>query len=363
MKQVFIMPNNRGISRTLGLVGLLAMLSLLGACEEGPTLQPGNQPVTHGEIEFEIGTYEIRYLELSDESGETFEYPDPVLVFPVVMTNKGTAPFEYRPTHSGQQISEATTPLMYPAPTDPEASFRQNVRSPLNGVYLQWGSLAGQITAPTTIAAGESITDLFLYELPDPSVENWILSIPPTMHRAELPLFLSFRYREPTPTGFRVYPVGTAMEFEGVAFTVTGVTQEYLKLEDVNQGAGYSTTPVLKVAYKVENQTDETVSFDPGHRDLTGRQGAILHSSQQEFQRARFPATAKPEGQLTEAVEIEAGESVEDYAIFERPNSDVPSATFELAASHFGRAGRVRVSLSYEEEEVAQPAEMAENDD
>ena len=353
------MPKFRGITRSLSLIGLLAFFSLLLACEEGPVLQPGDRPQTHGGVEFEIGQYEIRYLELTD-GGETFEYPNPVLAFPIVITNRGEGPFEYRPTHDIQQLSEATTPLIYPAPSDPEADFRQNARTPLSGIRLERGRLSQQVQEVTTLAPGESLTDVFLFELPDPNQERWILSIPPTMHRAELPLFMQFTYREPRPRGPQVHSKGTAIDFDGVTFTVTGVSQEYIKLEDSNQGKGFSTAPVLKIAYTIENKTDEAITYDANHGDLTGRRGALLHSLHQNFNRARFPATVTLEGQKG-STEIGAGESIEDFAIFDRPEQNVESATFELAASHFQRSGRVRVNVSYEREEVAAPEEMQRN--
>ena len=354
------MPDLRGFRYLLVLSGLIALVGIFG-CDEAPELHRADQPATYGGVEVTLGDYSIRYLELTDESGETYEYPDPVLVLPVTLTNKGEDELVYNPTHGTQQMSEASTPLLFPAPSTPEIVLKELTRQPITGVYLERGQVDDQVQRSTTLASGESLTDVFLFELPDPNQEVLILSIPPSMHRANLPIFLRIDYREPTPEGPNVYAIGNSMEFDGVVVTVLEVEQAYIKLEDSSRGKGYSTDPVLKISYEVKNETEETVTFDPSHRDLSGRQGATLHSLHTEFNRIRFPSTATPEGQQGR-VQIEPGESITDFAVFERPQESVESATFELAASHFDRAGRVRVSISYQREDVEKPEEMQASD-
>lgn len=353
------MPMLRGMRSFLLPLALVGMVATLG-CKEEPMLVSASEAAVYGGVEFRLGQYSIQYLELSDESGQTYSYPDPVFVVPLTVANRGEDSIEYRPVHGVGQMSEATTPLLYPAPVvgeDGKVDWATFTRRPISGVNIERGRLAGQQRQARTLQPGDEVTDLYLFGLPERTQSSLVFSVPPTMHRGELPVLLQIDYREPVPQGPKVYAVGEEIDFDGLTFTVTGVSQEFIKVEDTAQGAGYSTEPVIKVAYSIENKTESPVSYDPAHRDVTGRQGALLQSLHTKFNRARFPATATPEGQKNR-VQIAAGETITDYAIFERPDQDVESATFELAASHFGRAGRVRVAFGYEKAEVKQPEEM-----
>lgn len=353
------MPSFRGLRFFLLLPALVGMVAALG-CKEEPSLISASQPAIYGGVEFHLGQYSIQYLELSDEGGQTYAYPDPVLVIPLTVTNRGDDGIEYQPAHGGAAMSEGSTPLLYPAPVagDDGVDWANFKKRPISGVNLERGRVAGQLRQTVTLQPGEDVTDLYLFELPDPAQSSLVFSVPPAMHRGELPLLMQIDYREPEPRGPIVYSVGEGIDFDGLIFTVTEVTQEFIKVEDTAQGTGYSTEPVIKVAYTIENKSDGPVSYDPAHRDVTGRQGALLQSLRTKFNRARFPATAAPEGQKNRT-QIAAGDTLADYAIFERPDQDVESATFELSASHFGRSGRVRVSFGYQKAEVAQPEEMS----
>jgi hypothetical protein len=63
-------------------------------------------------------------------------------------------------------MSELTTPLLYLDP-GAEAKLPPATKTIINGVYLPKGALDGQITRSMSVAAGESLTDVFLFEVPD----------------------------------------------------------------------------------------------------------------------------------------------------------------------------------------------------
>ena len=354
------MPERRGTRFSFFFACLLVVIGGLG-CEESPEIHSSDQPASLGGVQFEIDEYHIRYFELTD-NGDTIEYPDPVLAIGVNITNTGETDFVYNPTHQSREMSEARTPLLFPAPDTPEVDWDEFTPHHISAVHLERGSWDQQLQTSNTLAPNESLTDYFLFELPDPTQRNLILSIPPAMHRGDLPIFIEFTYVESEPEGPPVYSVGDSIDFDDVTFTVTNVEQAYIELEDSSEGEGFSNDPVLRISYTIENNSDESIRFDPAHRDLSGNEGAFVQSLHTSFNRIRFPANTEPVGQQTR-VNIEPGEAIEDFATFERPDERVDSATFMLAAQHFDRSGRVRVSFPYTPADIELPEELQQDDD
>lgn len=354
------MPEFRGM-RFSQLLPCLFVLAVAAGCDEDPVIHPGDQPVTQDGIQFELEDYQIHYLELTDDGGETLEFPDPVLAVGLTITNTGEDEFSYNPSHGAREMSEERTPLLFPGPTDPEFEWEEFTPQYIDGVVLERGHWDQQLQQQTALAPGESVTDYFLFEVPPSHQTNLVLSVPPLLHRGDLPVFLGFDYAEPEPHGPPVHRVGDTIEFDGVTFTVTDVSQEYIELEDASQGEGFSNDPVLKISYTIENNSGETVTFDPNHRDVTGTEGALIQSLDTSFTRVRFPANATPEGQQQSRVDIEPGESIDDFSTFERPSDAVETATYMLPARDFERSGRVRVAFSYEPEDVEKPEELQED--
>ncbi len=352
------MPTPRGIFP----VSLLALVALfLIGCDEKPQVFPADQPALYQGVEFELGTYTIRYLELTDD-GQTYEYPDPVLVVPLTIRNRGESELAYNPTHRNQEMSEASTPLLMPGVAGDEIDWEAFSRRPIPGVVVERGTVEGQRQRSANLAPGEELTDLFLFELPDPDESILFFSIPPTMHRGDLPLFLRINYRQPSEIeGPQVASVGDTLEFDGVSFQVTEVSQTYVRLTEGDRD-GFSSDPVVKVSFTVTNNSDEPVVYSPGHRELSGSRGALLHSLHSEFNRVRFGSSITVQDQVDRSA-IDPGESVEDFALFERPpaGANVGQTTFELGANHFQRSGRVRVAFAYEHEDVEQPEELRAN--
>ncbi len=351
------MPDNRGMRLAILCAALAVCLAVVG-CDEEPVIQPSDSPATVGDIEFQFEDYEVRYLELTGDDGETIEYPEPVLAVSVSVTNVGEDEFVYRPTHDALEMNEAQTPMLYEGPETPEVELEEfTPAQTFVGVRLEAGEWDRQQQDSVNLAAGESVTDTYMFEVPEAAQENLLLTMPPTMHRGEIPAFIQFDYVEPDePEGPMVYAIGDEIEFDGVVFTVTDITQEYVELEE-DDDEGFSSDPVLKIAYNIENISEEPVEFDPGHGDVTGNRGPVVESAEYDFTRTRFSADTDPVGQI-EGAEIEPGESVDDFATFERPDEDVDLATFIFPGSHFDQSGRVRVGFSYEFEEVEEPEEL-----
>lgn len=350
------MPDIRGKRIALVLACLFLSTATLG-CEDEPQVFSGDESAVYGGMQFEVHDYQIHYLELMDDQGQTIEYPDPVLAVGITMTNVGEEAVEYDPTHDSRDLAESRTPLLYPGPDTAEIDWENFSPRHLGGVQLQEGVWEQQQQERTSLAPGDSLSDYYLFELPDEGEDELMLSVPPSMHHGELPVFIRFDYTEPEPQGPPVHSVGDRIEFDGVSFTVTSVSQEYIELEDSSEGEGFSNEPVLKIAYTIENDSDETITYDAAHRDVSGNEGAVVQSLHTSFTRIRFPANATPVGQ-GHRIDIEPGESIESFTTFERPGDPADTATFVLPAKHFDQSGRVRVAFSYEPEDVDEPEEL-----
>lgn len=331
-----------------------AALLFATGCEK-PTIAQGKKASVGG-VEFEIGEFEIRYLEIADTSN-TYEYPQPALVIPLTVKNVGDGDFTYTSTHSTQQQSEAQTPLLYLAPTGENADdLPPETKAMIKGVYLEKGTLEGQVTKNQTLGKGESLSDLLLFEVPD-TATKLILSIPPAMHRKNLPVLFKVDFTPSEAKGPKVHAEGEPVAFGTSEFTVTSSSVEYVKTRDRVQGEGFSSEPLLKVTYKVENKGSAPVSFDPAHRSVGGR-GASLYGKDTTYKRVRFSSNIIVDGQLDGTTMIEPGSSVTDFVLFDRPPEGTSELTFEYPATLFGGSGLGRFGLEYEYKDPPKPKEL-----
>ena len=335
------------------LFAAVAIAATTIACDK-PMVAEG-KAATVGGIEFKLGDHKTQYIEVSDGSN-TYEYPEPALVIGVTFKNVGEGDFTYNPTHATQQMAEAQTPLLYLDP-GPEEKLPPESKTLINGVYLQKGTMPGQVKSNETIKAGAEISDLFLFEVPDEETKNLILSIPPSMHRGRFPVLFRIAYSPQQPEGPSVHAVGEPVAFEVGEFTVTATDIKYVKTKDSAQGEGFSSDPLLKIDYKVTNTSDQPITYNPAHRDVGGR-GAALFGKGQTYKRVKFAATTAVEGQMDGAVQVAPGESVEDFVLFERPAEGAEQLVFEYPASLFGGQGIARVRLEYEHKTPPLPKEL-----
>ncbi len=331
----------------------MAAASVLVACDK-PVVATGTE-ATVGGVKFSVGEYEVRYLEVVD-GANTYEYPQPALVIPVTLTNVGEGDFAYASTHSTQSMAEAQTPLLYIDP-GAEEDLPPESKTVINGVYLQKGTVKGQVTENTSIKKGESLTDMFLFEVPDPSVSKLVLSLPPSMHRGKFPVLFRIPYAAKEAAGPKVYETGEPVALGPAAFTVTGTDVQYVKTTDSGQGEGFSSDPLLRVDFEIKNTSDAPITYRPSHRDVGGR-GASLFGAAESFKRVKFSATTIVEGQKDGAVQLAPGDSVKDFVLFERPTEGTQQLNFEYPAALFGGSGIARVKLDYEYANPPLPEEL-----
>lgn len=333
---------------------MTALAFTIFGCSEDVTVTTPGQTVEVGGVEFAVGDYEIRYLEIYEDD-ETYEYPRPVLAIPVTIKNVGEGNFIYSPSHNSQQMSEASTPLLYLHPGG-EKALPPESKSTINGVFLEKGSPEGQVKNSTTLASGDSIQDVFLFEVPD-AENDLVLSIPPSMHRARLPVLTTFTFVPREAVGPRMYSPGDAIDFEGVVFTLKSAATEFVKLNDPSRGEGFSSDALYKLSFSIENTTDAAVTYDPGH-NAVGARGAALYGKSASYKRVRFSASTKVEGRQSSSVKVEPNATVEDFVLFEPPREEEDSVVLEYPAARFDRAGLARVVIGYTYEEPDTPEEL-----
>lgn len=338
-------------------VGLVGALALGGSgCKEQPKVSQMGQPVEAKGVKLSVDGYAIERPELTSE-GRIHEYDKPVLAVKVTMTNTGDKPFAYKPTHGLGRRVEATTPLLYYAPPE-DKPLPPKKKQVISGVVLEEGSFPAQVQQRTTLEPGQTISDLFLFQVPAEKQADLIFSLPPTMHRGGLPVLFRIPYQYKKPKGPKTYKVGDSVELDGAALTVKSAETTYVKIKHKSEGEGFSSDPLFKVSYTVENTGSEPLTYRPGHRALSGRRVAQLRGGEETYARMKFSPSTEVVGQVAEETTVEPGDSVEDFGIFERPDEGVESLTFEFPATRVDAKGLVRVEIPYEYTEPELPEEL-----
>lgn len=322
---------------------LIGLLLLPSACQQ-PVVSDASAPAKIGGVELALGKAEVRYIELT-AGAEVIQYPDPVLVVPLTVTNSGPDAFTYTPTHGLPQMSEATTPLLYADP-GPEASLPPENKAPIPSVVLKKGQMPGQMTQAKLLQAGEKVQDFLLFQLPPKNVTKLILSLPPTMHREKVPVLFRMGYTPQTPTGRKIHQVGEDIAVGDMSLKVSAHNTEYVKIKSGDK-EGFSNKPLFKISYTITNNSQAAASYDPPHKVQGDIATPRLSNASETFKRMKFDGSVRPEGQLDGKQVIEPGKSVTDYALFEPPGPDAQEIVFEFPAVLFKGEGVARVAIPY----------------
>lgn len=353
---------NRGLTCDIRTLAALAVVALLGAvgCQEGPKVAKMGSSVETGDMNIEVTGYDVRKLEII-EGDRTHEYTDPVMAVDVELTNTGKEAFRYVPNHDSETATETSSSLLYYDPGK-EASLPPEDKRPfrINGVTFEKGDFDEQVDGATKVEPGDSLTDVMLFQVPDEKQADLILSLPPSVHRGGKPVLFRIPYQEKTPEGPTWHGRGDTATLDGVGFSVTEVTTEYAELEPSGDAEkAFSNEPVLKVSYELKNESDSPITYNPGHRTVSGRRGAALFGKDNQFPRVRFSNTSVV-GQQTDSRKIKPGAKLKDFSVFERPGKGLEVLKFEYPASRFEREGLVRFNLPYTYETPDKPEALAE---
>jgi len=355
-------PTDRTTAGRWGVVSLIAsaLALVLSGCQEPPPVVEMGGAAEAGGMEFTVLGYNVVRPELTSEDG-VYEYAKPVLAVTVRATNTGKDSFQYVPDHGGRQMAEASSPLLYYAPEGEEATLPPKEKNPLKAVVLDEGTLEGQMTENRQLSPGDSVTDRYLFEVPDEESAQLIFSVPPTMHRGDKPVLHRVSYSKKQPEGPSIRQLGETLSLDGVSFTLNSATLEYVNLEGGGDDeTGYSTNPLLKVSYSIQNTTDSAIDYRPGHREASGRRPPLLYLGDEQSEtvpRVRFSSDLSPAGQIQGRKTIEPGSTLEDFALYRQPADDVSQLRFEFPGTRFERSGLLRYTIPFDERDVPEPPE------
>ncbi|MEM1348722.1 MAG: hypothetical protein AAGI01_09220 [Myxococcota bacterium] len=341
--------------RSFLMAGIVAPMMLNFAACGGPTVSSAQVPTKVNELTYKVGGYEVRYLELQDGQ-DTIEFPEPVLIVPIQITNNGAQALTYAPTHAIPEKKEATTPLLYKDPGGGELPPAS--KEIVSSVQLGRGTLSGQLTEPKSIGPGETASDLLLFKVPDETTSKLVLSMPPSIHGGTAPALFRFAFTPTEPEGPKVFSVGEEIEFAGAMLTVDGVSLEYVPVKEGGKLSGYSKTPLLKLAYTITHKGEGELEYEPSHRALQGAASPSVKAGQEALKRVQFDAASVLDGQLQQAQTIASGTSVKDYSLFSMPDEGTTQLRVEFPASLFGRKGIARVQVPYEHKMPEKPKDF-----
>lgn len=318
-------------------------LLCLSACGEKPVVATAGTQAVAGGVAFDVGAYDVLYPELHDGTA-TYQYAQPVMVIPITLTNTTKKAVPYSPTHQAASMSEATTPLLYPDP-GAEVELPPQSKIAIPGVILKEGTMPGQLTTPQSIAPGASIKDVLLFQVP-PKVSSLVLSLPPSFHGGATPILFRLPYTPRAPTGPKVSPHAQDIALGDVTLNVSGAVSEYIATDDTANGEGFSSEPLLKVSFTIKNNSDAPLLYDPNHKATAGAISPKLYSDKEgALSRISFGASTAPKGQQVAKVNIEPGESLSDFTVFERPVKSVDSVMLEFPGAVVEQSGLARVKL------------------
>ena len=341
-------------ARIISFTAVVSILCGVAACNS-MKVHPADSSVKQGGMTFKILGYSIEQPNIVERK-RILEYKSPFLAIKLQIKNAGKRPFVYSPTHFSKELTQISTPLLFPKPDKAKPPF--NDIEPLSGVYIEEGTIASQKTSPKTLKSGESVQDIYLFKLPDFEKGRLVLSLPPSMHRGTRPVFFEIPYTYKKPPTPQVHKSGGWIAQNEFEFQLVGTDVAYIELEDQVQGKAYSSEPLLKVTYKIKNTGKDKKTYNPTFRRVRNMPGPTMVTPEgRELKRVDFPITAKPVGQIFKETKIESGQTLTDFSLFERPDIDKKEATFRFLypTTHLDMSRLMRFDTDVQLEEPKPP--------
>lgn len=323
----------------LVLIGLITV----SACKSIPE-GPMGEELRNGNLGVTVTGYELRYLDIEAESGAIQTTSDPILLVFLTLTNHGTTPIRYDTRDAATTAQQAVTPVLFVDPgEDGELSQENNVAVVSLG---QFRYLGDPITGAETILPGTTVEDVLLFEQPPAATTKLRLSLPPTMFgpAVELPAWINIPYTAVEAITLPVVAQGEVIEGDGYRFQVNRSEVSYLPNRD---RSGFVEQPVFSVWYTIENATEEALTYQPPHRNANGETTPSLTAGSTVYSRVLVPAHQGLADQVWQNQELAPGQTLNDYAVFERPPTDISEVQFFFKGHALGRTGQVRIQLPY----------------
>jgi len=324
---------------------------MVTACKK-ETLGEQGSPVQEkgAAVAVTVNGFTAERLELEGPQGPLI-YADPVLALKVTFENKGEAPFLYKPTHADAKTTNLEAPILFKDP-GPEGELRSNIE----GVFLQDQFVPGQQSKEVEMKPGEVIEDLYLFKMPEEESLALVLTVPPVLHGGKGVLKIKVAYKKEAVPPVVVSEMGKAVKLGNATVTVDSAQVTYIELME-NKKKGFSKEPVFKVSYTIKNDGGEPLNYEPLHQQSGSVLAVALHEDEGSgrYMRVRFSADRDVVGQTARRGTIAAGEKLEDFAIFERPPEGVTAVRLLFPGKLLGQTGLMRVRIPYKNEKPKNP--------
>ena len=316
------------------------------------------EPVRDGDaaIAVTVTDASVKKVTLDTDTGPLL-FETPVLAVSLKFENLGEADHFYQPRHADDKAVNIQEPLLF-VRSGEDAKLTTNITS----VRLGGGLMPEQQGAGVKIKPGSSLSDVYLFTVPAEEKLSLVLTVPPSMHGGEKMLHINIPY---TKNELPEEPVGAIkdeIELDGIKITVSGAETTWVPLKHERDGKGFSSDPVFKVSYTVENAGEGDLRCSPNHAN-SGT--AVLSPSLKEvggqstYRRIRFGSSTEVPGQIEGDVTVGAAKSQEDFALFERPPKGVDKVMFIFPGALCGVSGIARVEIPYKYESPERPKEIS----
>lgn len=314
-------------------------------------------PVQIGAVSASVLDVSAAYLELETPSGAVTT-ESPVLLLRLAVTNGGQENVHYDLGWSTTQSTQLQSALLFRDP-GPEIQLSPAGNIPI----ISLGSnqyLADPVTSATTIAPGQTLEDVLLYQLPPADASSLLLSLPPTIFGAEnrLPAYVRIPWTapaevpQPTPV-----PIGEPVVGQGYTFTITGTEQAYQPLLRSGKN-GFSSSPLLRLQFEVTNTGSTTIEYVPLRANRGIDAPTLLDEHGSPVETASFEDGITVTGFVNERRQIGPGESFRSFLLFRRPTTTSGQLTFVMSGKRVSSTGLIRVAIPYEQREVPVPEEL-----
>ena len=334
-----------------------ASMAMIG-CRTIPEGTLGS-PIAQNGVTVTVTSSELRYLDLEGlQGGSATDVP--YLVVGLSVTNGSEAALRYDLNWGASAATQAQVPLLFEAPASAEAEITSG--TPVTQVSfigdLQF--LEDPVTETTTIAVGDTLNDLLVFETPSDAATELVLSINPGVFGPDYPIPAYVRI--PVGTDVPVPPAGTPMGTAHVGpdfeFTVLSAALERVPMTDTTTArAGFSGRPLLRVTFQVNNTGESELVYAPPGVSNT-EHAPTLTAGETPIARATFGPTVAVDGAQTSRASIAAGTSYTGFLLFEAPAPDVTSLRLTLPGKRFGSTGVIRVDIPHTHTEVPEPPEL-----
>lgn len=338
-------------------VAALLGASVLGACVTPPEATLG-QPVSQHDVSVTVESATLQYLDLEGPLGGV-QTESPLLVVRLSVTNGSTGPIRYDLAWGSTAATQAQTALLF---VDPGAEAEPSSGLPVSRALLNTHRyLDDPVTEAKTIAPGETLRDVLLFDAPPADAGALVLSLPPSVFgpTAKTPALVRIPYSASAPEPPAAVAMGTPHVGNGFSYTVTGTSVVWPRLVNSTDGKeGFSESPLLRIDFTVENTGASTIEYLPTAASNRYAAPSLSTEAGTTVPRATFPPGVTAVDHRNQAQQIGPGESFSNFMLFQRPAPDVSALRLVVPGARIGGTGLVRVTIPYAWADPPEPAEL-----